>query len=389
MDPIANKLAQAKFLLMDTRGLEFFSHMLTGTKQIIDHSCSTAWTDGTQMGFGPKFIEKCTGEELMGTMLHEIYHDILDHIAICIEMALDHDAHNEATDHWINLQLLQKGFKLPHFINYYADEKYRGMSSMQIYYAILDEQKKNGGKSKGKKPSEGGGFGPDIRQPDTGSGQQTREEKARVIRGQAEDKLIRAVIQTQMDNAHGSIPAEVMEVYEALVSPKLPWYTILQNYMSDYAKDDWTYRRPNRRALAHGLYLPDMFSEHIGELHIGIDVSASMSRDELGMIVGECDYIRQILQPKRMHVMSFDTEVHECGYVDATDSFPDIKLVGGGGTNVQPCLDLIKEKGPRVALIFTDGGFRQPDLSEVPTDIFWILTERPRFDLPGVMIDLR
>jgi predicted metal-dependent peptidase len=388
MDTIDNKLSQAKFLLMDTRGLEFFSNLLSQTKMVIDPSCNTAWTDSVQMGFSPSFIERCTGEELMGTMLHEVYHDILDHIPICIEMSLDDDAHNEATDHWINLELLSKGFKLPHFINYYADTKYRGWSSMQIYYDVLAKHQNGGGGGGGKKPSEGGGFGPDIRQPDTGNAQ-TRDEKARIIRSKAEDKLIRAVIQTRMDGAAGSIPADVQRAYDALTAPKLAWNTILQNYMSDYARDDWTYRRPNRRALAHGLYLPDMFSQHIGELHIGIDVSLSMDEEELGLIVGECDYIRQILQPRKMHVMSFDTEVHECGYVPPTEAFPDIELIGGGGTNVQPCLNLIKEKSPEVALIFTDGGFPKPDASELSTDIFWILTERPRFKLPGVMIDLR
>lgn len=389
MDTIQNKLNQAKFLLMDTQGCEFFSNMLSQSRIIVGDRCSTAWTDGSEMGFNPKFIEKCTGEELVGTMLHEVYHDILDHVAIGIEQSLDQDAHNEATDHFINLQkhYLTGKFKLPHFINYYQDKQYIGWSSMQIYNHILSKQQ-NGGGNGGKKPSEGRGFGSDLQEPVHEPGK-TRAERSEDIRSKAEDKLIRAVIQTQMENAQGSIPADIMRVYEDLIAPRLPWYTILQNYMSSYAKDDWTYRRPNRRALAHGLYLPAQLSQHIGELHIGIDVSLSMDDDEVNLIIAECEYIRQILQPTKMHVMSFDTEVHECGYIPVNEPFPTIELMGGGGTNVQPCLDLIQEKGPEVALIFTDGGFSEPNVDNLTTDIFWILTEQPHFNLPGVCINLR
>ena len=52
--------------------------------------------------------------------------------------------------------------------------------------------------------------------------------------------------------------------------------------------------------------------------------------------------------------------------------FDDIKLLGGGGTSIHPLIRTLKEDSPEIAIIFTDMELNLPNLTNVPSDLFWI-----------------
>jgi predicted metal-dependent peptidase len=80
--------------------------------------------------------------------------------------------------------------------------------------------------------------------------------------------------------------------------------------------------------------------------------------------------------------MTFDTAVHMNEVFTEGDSLKEIELKHGGGTNVQPLLDTIREENPVFALIFTDGYFSTPDMSNITSKIFWIIKDNKGFKNP-------
>lgn len=373
---VMEKLDRGIWDFMERPGNEFFSTLLSHIKLMVDphHKWKTAWTDGLRMGFHPEFTMRCNHEELQGVFFHELQHIIYEHVAVAIDMDLDKEIHNIATDHYNNLEAKDLGYVLPHWIKPYCDPKFKGWSSMDIYDYLMDDANKE--EREDQRDQLGGSMGADIESiEDEGEGGLSAEE----IRARVQDNVIQAVIQCDINGTPGSVPSDVRRMYEELTAPKVDWWKIITRKMTKYARDDWSLRRPNRRHLHQGLYMPSLYNEVFGSIAFGFDVSDSMSQDELSLCVAVSKNIRAMLKPETTYIMSFDVEVHECDELKAHHPFTKLELIGGGGTDVNPFLELCIEKKPDVMIIFTDGGFFKPramdDINE--KDIYWVLTESP------------
>lgn len=367
------KMDQVTWDFMDKEGNEFFSFLLSNVEMLEDPNApyKTAWTNGPQMGFHPEFVEICNREELVGVVYHELQHIIYEHCSICVEMDLDHDVHNIACDHYNNLEAATQGFILPAHITPYRDKKFKGMSSMAIYDYLMQDENEQERKKQIQQLEDGSGLGKDIAPLPAGMSPEEAKEVA-------QDMILQAVIQADMAGAPGSVPSDVRRMYEEVTAPRMDWWTILLRKMTSYAKDDWSLRRPNRRHKARGIYLPTLFNECLGSIAFGFDVSGSMSDAELGLCVAIAKDIRNMLKPQETHIMCFDTEVHECGTFQAHHPLKEIKLVGGGGTDVNPFLELCRDKNPDIMICFTDGGFFSPPAQHDvdPEALYWVLTEK-------------
>jgi predicted metal-dependent peptidase len=367
MDPeIALKINQAKIDMMHpTRGLVFFSSLLSYLKIEIDPTCGTAWTDAISIGLDPTLVMRATIPELIGVFMHELGHVIYDHIPICMEneWILKKD-HNIAGDHYINLENAKNGFVLPHWIDPYQDPKYIGWSTMQIYADI----------QKNPPPDKPNGMGMDIRMP---PGMPTGEFKERVI-----SNIIKATMEAEKADAYGSVPGSIQRFVKEVVSPKLPWPMILQNRLTSYSKDDYTMSKPNRKYMPE-FYLPSLYSESMGGAIAALDCSGSITSDELNTGMAETSYMFDTMKPTTLRLISFDTKIHLNKVFSEGDTLPtDIDLMGGGGTNVLPILKYVREEEPMLCLIFTDGGFQMPNLEDITSDIIWIIKGCPNFNPP-------
>lgn len=364
-----HKIDKAKFEMMRVdKGTTFFTALLAGLKYIYDDSVPYAATDGIHMWLNPDFINQLPQEEIIGLLMHEVGHVIYEHPIICSEGKLDQPTHNIAGDHYINLWLLAKGFTLPHFPPAYADKKYLGWSTMQIYLDLI--------KNKNKAPQN---CMLDVKPAPKGMSEQ--EHRLKIT-----NNILKAVMQAEIAKDYGSIPGEVMQTVEKIRSPELDWTVVLANYMEDYARDDYSWSRPNKRYMPE-FYLPTMRSIHMGQLTVGMDVSGSTTGRVLGIQFAEVKYLFETLQPKQMHLMTFDTKVHLNEYYHPGDDLDEVELKGGGGTNVRPLLKSIAEEQPLLSLIFTDGYFSMPDIDDITSDIIWIVTGNSSFNPPkGVVI---
>jgi len=372
MDPeVLRKINQAKIILMTTPGTVFFSSLLSYLKIVIDETMSTAWTDAIHIGFNPDFVKKCTPDELIGVFMHELGHVIYEHVEIALDGKLVHDTYNIAGDHYINLWLEQMGYTLPHFIDFYCDTKYTRWSSLKIYADLIKNP---------PPPPPPNGMGSDIRMPENMS---KAEHKERVI-----SNIVKATMQAEMNDEYGSVPGHIKRIVKDVVAPKLPWQTILQNHLNNYARNDYTLRRPNKRYMPD-FYLPTLYSENMGHVICAKDVSGSISAQELSQIDAEQTYFWDVMKPLTMRVMTFDTQIHQNKIIEQGDTPQESVLEGGGGTDVRPILKYVREEDPKLTLIFTDGYFEVPNLEEITNDIFWIIKGNPNFKVPhGTVIHM-
>ena len=202
---------------------------------------------------------------------------------------------------------------------------------------------------------------------DPPEGMSKEEHQERVI-----SNVVKAVTQAQLANDPWSIPGEVARQVEKLIDPKLPWHQILQNYMSAYAKEEYTWARPNKRFWPD-FYLPSMHSEALNQITVAIDVSGSIMQEDLDAFMAEVRYVFEILKPKKMRILGFDTKIHDdLEFVDG-DALEDVSLTGGGGTNCRPVIQTLKKDEPEIALIMSDGEFSMPSFAGISSDVFWII----------------
>lgn len=365
LEKVQSMVKWAKFQLMEKPNTTFFSVLLANLPISIDTGIPTGATNGKWIKLNPEFVLKQSQNKLLGLILHEVLHVAFEHIVRCLEHNLDNKLFNMAGDYYINLFLVNKGFDLPD--GGLLDRKYQGMSTMQIYEDLKKNPPPAGQQDR---------FEMDI------STDVPDDMDADSLSQEIQDIVLKAAIQAQASDDYGSVPADLQRKIEEITNPKLPWNVILMNYMSEYMKDDYSMNRPNRR-FQPDWYLPTQHSEAMGELVSGTDVSISMTDKQLSDWHGELRGIWNMLQPKKLKSMSFDVEVHENETYEIGDYIPEFIMHGGGGTDVRPLIQYLKENNPELCVIFTDGHFSQPDMSGLRTDIFWIITGNPNFKAPG------
>jgi predicted metal-dependent peptidase len=149
---------------------------------------------------------------------------------------------------------------------------------------------------------------------------------------------------------------------EALMTPKVDWREALREFInttcagSDYS----TWRRPNRRFVSSGYYMPSGVSERVGELIIAIDTSGSIGGAELSKFLSEVKGICDTVHPDAIRLLYWDTEV--CAderYVGAEidNLTSSTKPEGGGGTVVECVPAYITEHSikAQAVVVLTDG----------------------------------
>lgn len=363
---INKNISKAKLRLMLSNKTTFFSALLANLKIEITTDISTACTDGVSLQLNPHFIQNFDKETLLGLLLHEVMHVALDHINLIAYKSYDQKTLNIAMDYYINLYITGLKYKIPE--GGYCDSKFINMSTMQIYAKLIENP-----------PPDMDTFELDVLGCPEGVDPQEHNENVT-------SNIVKAVIQAQLNNDQGSVPGELLRQLEDVLNPQLPWQTILANYMDSYAKDEYSFRRPNKRFMPD-FYLPTLYSQSLKQITTGCDVSGSMSEEDISEIFSEIQYIWDTLQPTTMRLQTFDTKVHLNAMFNQGDTLDQIELKGGGGTNVQPLLNSIRKEEPAFALIFTDGYFSTPNMNGIYTDVFWIIKGNPGFKAPhGVII---
>lgn len=355
MNEAANHaLSKAKIQLMTRADSAFFTTVCFSLKQVWDDSIPTAATDGTTIYFNTQFFMNLSTEERVFLLLHESMHVAYLHMDRLNER--DHKKWNIAADHVINLMLKERGFKMP--TNGLADPMYIGLSTEEVY-KLLPEQKDIL-------------FDMDL---------QPSDQPSEALNQAVQDILVRAAIQSKMqEDRPGSIPGELEIFLNGLLDPKLPWQRILQKYLHAKVKNDYTFKKPNRRFFPT-YHLPSLYSEGLMDIAVAVDTSGSVTDADFQVFISEVHSILKMMKPEKITLVQFDTALGNISEHRNISSISHIKFVGRGGTKIGPVLKWASEKKPKLLLVFSDGYFRFKDAT-VDTETLWIIHNNPKFTAP-------
>jgi len=302
--------------------------------------------------YNEKFVEDLTVPQLVWGLCHEIGHVVGQHALR--KKHRDHQKWNYAGDAWINDMLddCNVGQRIPNTV----DIKGSKDKTSETIYDELPDSPPQGGKGQGSS-GQGwdNGLGDDIMQ------ENLSESEIKEIEANGKVEIAQAA---QAAKARGKLPGKLADMVADILNVKTPWYDILERYMTDCVKQDYTWTKPNRKHIGAGVYLPSVASEPaMGELAIQVDVSGSISKRELDYYNGHLSRIIKQCNPTKVHVLYTDTDVQK--YVEFEQG-ADVQLefYSGGGTDMPAGFDFLNDKGiePAVFVCLTDGytGFGEP-----------------------------
>lgn len=329
--------------------------LMIGNRRIEDdeRKCPTAYTNGKDEVYGRAFVDKLNDAELRFLVLHECYHKLYRHLTTWRWMYEENArAANQACDFVINVKLVDDNadnfatmtgeLKMGCF-----DAKYRGWDSAQVY----NDLKKNG---QGKGGGSGSGTGFDEHGWDDAQ-EMTAEEKQELAR-----EIDEAIRQGAL--MAGKVGSGGDRSLDELLQPQVDWREVLRDFVtSTCAGSDYsTWRKPNRRYLGAGLYMPSGISERIGEIVVAIDTSGSIGGPQLSAFLSEVASIAETVSPEAVRLLYWDTAV--CG--DETYEGEEVQNItkstkpkGGGGTMVECVPQYLQDKQIKAqcVIVLTDG----------------------------------
>lgn len=349
-------LDKAKIALMSRADSTFFTTVCFSLKHVWDEGIPTACTNGTEIRYNPQFFLQLDEQERVFLLIHESMHVALLHML----RLKDHKAEkwNIAADFVINGMLLERGFKMPK--EGLHDPQYKGMSVEQVYALLPDATP--------------GDFDMDLVEPGSDSVTEGLEESVKEI-------LVRAATASKMaGDRPGTIPCDIEIYLDKLLKPKLPWKVILRRYLQTFAKNDFSFRTPNRRYFPKHL-LPGMKSEKLMNLAIAVDTSGSVTDEEFQRFVSETRGILRMLDPDEITLVQFDTQVKSVDTLRSLRDLNEVTFQGRGGTRINPVIEWAQKAKPQLLLVFSDGEFYSP--TEKPKcPVLWIIHNNKAFTAP-------
>jgi predicted metal-dependent peptidase len=362
--------------------------------------CKTTATDARRFYYNPEYIEHLSLDQAQFVLAHEALHCALSHFA-----RRQHRVKwrwDIACDHAINPLLFKEGLKPPP--GTIVLDMFEGMTAEEIYPCIddnntdepmdqhiydgdegspqdsgqqhEDQQEGRGqGKDAGEEQSDTGGRSDDAEtQENSENGapqpQPLSAGEREMLAAQWQQRLAGAAQQAQQAGKFGGALARLVG---ELLQPKLPWRTLLAQYMNQVARDDYSYMRPSRREGA--MIMPSLRSTQ-AEIVSAVDTSGSVSNEEMGAFLAEIDALKGQLRA-RVTLLACDAALAEDGPW-VFEPWEEFKLprefAGGGGTRFTPVFEWVERHGPRpdMLLYFTDAEGEFPEHAP-PYPVIWLV----------------
>ena len=186
----------------------------------------------------------------------------------------------------------------------------------------------------------------------------------------------------------GRMGAKMPRAISDLLEPKVDWREALRDFVSasTKGKDEFTWRRLNKRHMANDIYLPSVENETIGEIVVAIDTSGSIGGKELTEFASELASICDLCSPEKVRVLWWDTAVH--GEQVFQDNYQNIagllKPLGGGGTHVSCVSEYINKESIKAecVIVFTDGHVERDIAWNISSPTLWMITSNKGFAAP-------
>jgi predicted metal-dependent peptidase len=328
-----------------------------------------------------EWFSSLTDASRKAILLHEMKHIIDGHLIRSKEFA-NQKIHNIATDMAVNCYIpnLPEGGCYPKNINmadYLTSDAYYDELMKQAEKQCpecggggeQDNDSNDGQPQKGKQcPKCGGGKPIPGQGKDSGSHDGWDKVDGQRI-GQATEIALKRAMEKCKD--YSKYEGNLKETFKLIDNvKKINWTSVLRKFCSRYIPaGDYvnTRSKTNRR---YGLQEPGHKLGNGKRLAIGIDVSGSMTLDEINKILGQ---IKPLMQAGTEGVvLYFDTKVQ---LKDKLKRKCEYKSVGGGGTDFKDVFEIAKRMKFDGIVMFTDGydGNSLSENQKIPT--LWVISK--------------
>lgn len=374
-----SKLEKAKVQI--TLDQPFFAHILFKYPLTERTDIPTLAVDRRgRIFYNPDFVESLTVPQIVWGICHEILH-VVDMHALRMGHR-DPKAWNYAGDAWINdvLDDCKIGTRIEKTVNMPGSKD----DTVENIYDKLPQSPngKGQGQGGGQGQQDNSGIGDDI--IDEGP---ISETEASAIASQIKVDIAQAAQSAKM---RGNLPGKLAQFVSDTLASKTPWYEILEKYMVGQTKQDYRWNRPSRRFMSQGLYLPSIQNQpSMGPLGIQVDISGSVSEQEIKHYNGHMKRIIELCHPEKVVVMYTDTSVQHVDEFDQGDEV-NINFYSGGGTDMRAGLQYLEDNGIEVDCLvtltdgytpFPDGDTSYPAVWCISSDVVSPTGETIHFDM--------
>lgn len=337
------RLERAIVSILRSPQWRYLSGVILLGKHEVREDIPTAATDGVNAYYGEGFISSLSDKELEAVVLHEVFHVLYKHLTVW-RFLYEEDPRlaNAACDYVINLQIEGQGWALPE--GSLVDPRFQGMDSQQVFNILKKERE------------EGAPVGNSLDSHEWEEAKSRSPEQEQDI-SKAIDRAIRQGVLVA-ESVGANTPRDVLD----WLTPKIDWREALRDFVtSTHAGRGYsTWRRPHRRHLHSGVYLPTQIQESLESIVVAVDTSGSVSKEELDELTSELQGLIETIRPDKLDVLYWGSRVvgHESYEGVELDSFKQItKPVGGGGTDVREVFKYIEERGlpNECVVVMTDG----------------------------------
>ena len=321
--------------------------LMIGERTVRD-DIPTACTNGRDEMYGRAFVEGLSDPELRFLVLHESYHKLYRHLTTWRHLYKeDPQLANMSCDYVINLKISddnKDGFAvLPE--GGLLDRGYSGMDSAQVYNLLKQEQE-DGGQGRG------GGFD----EHDWEGAQELTETDQRELAREIDEAIRQGAL------IAGKMGTGVDRDLTELLRPQVDWREVMREFISTTCSgsDYSTWKRPNRRYISAGIYMPSGISESVEGVVVAGDMSGSIGQREQAVILTEVRSLSEIIKPEWLRMLYWDTQVcsdEKYEQHELDDFVKSTKPKGGGGTDVE-CVPAHMTKhniNAQAAIVITDG----------------------------------
>lgn len=345
----------------------FFGYLLLKLKVIENTNISTMRTNGIRLEYAPAFVKSLTDEHVTGVLIHELMHCVFKHPIRGMGHIMEISQY--AADYVINDYIQnQTDFELPQ--PYLYSDRFQNMSYEEVYKILCDECDEQPNPDLSKVSEELGEF-----EPNDGDVLVDEEDDSGVSLDDYWDTNVQEAANVVKQVTKGGLTPAAELIIKSVKPAQLPWERLLFRFVDANVRNVTSWKRPNRRFIAQGIYLPSKYSDSLESLLVAIDSSCSVNELQFEHMTAEINKILLKVKPKKLTVMQCDSIVQRVETFQPADYPIQMSITGRGWTQFNPVFEYIEEQQlhPNCMVYFTDleGDFDFP----VPRyPVLWINT---------------
>ena len=369
--------------VFQTKNSAFLAPLLCNLELKISNEVSTAATNGKQILINKDFFINLTKEERVLLLLHETWHVAKLHMLrrnnremefwnIACDIRINNDLKEEFYD--------SSNINWNYFLHDSSFDKNEILSEEKIYDLIINNnnlQKKfssgnnSSSKDSNNQSNSNKSIGQDLEEPN---------EVNEIQPSDIINTVVNATQTAKITEGAGSIPGTVQEILNEFLNPIVPWNVLLNNFLTDLAEKDYSWKKPNRRF--EDMYLPSLEDSEgkLEHLVFFLDTSGSISDEQVKRFNSEVKYIHETFKPKKLTVVQFDYSIRKIQDYSDEDIFEKVEVIGRGGTSLEEVEQYIRKYNPTCSIIFSDM-YCDP-MEKVDTPVIFIVSDNKNWTSP-------